>query len=146
MKDEKNNDEVFFNIDSNKEIGNYFAYLDSISKALSKRLDELEMENKSLKDGISKLSEAAVETNNECLEYQQQMGVMSRKFIELSEKYEELLEKYEKEQRRSKLLEIENARNMDDIKNLRKENKALSAKTATKEKETLKDKIHKLIK
>jgi hypothetical protein len=135
LRDDKLNDDMLNDIDSNKEIGNYFTYLDSISKALSKRLDELENENKTLKNELLIQRHEADEKE-----------LIIKKLNELGLKFEELSEKYEKEQKRAKLLEVENARNMDEMKNLRKENKILLSKTSDRSKETLLEKFQRLIK
>lgn len=141
MNDEELNKEASLKIDSHKEIKNYFTYLDSISKALSDRLDELESENKTLKTELTKIQLEFDEKNNECYEYKEQIEIVSQKFMELSEKFEDIGEKYEKEQKRYNLIETENARNMDELKNLRKENKLLLSNVAGKGKETLRQKI-----
>lgn len=137
---------MFIDIDSNKEVTNYFTYLDNISKALSKRLDDLENENKALKTELIKLSLEAQDMDAACLDYRSHDEIISKKYLEMSEKFEELNEKYEKEQKRAKLLEVENTRIMDDLKVLRKENKVLVLQNSDRGKETLMEKIQRLIK
>ena len=139
LKDEKLKDEIFVNLDETKDVGSYFTYLDNISKALSKRLDDLEYENQTLKNELLRLKLEDDEIENRYLENKEQMEA-------LTNKYNELVEKYEKEQKRAKLLELENARNMDDLKTLRKENKILVSQTSDNVKQTFIEKIRKIIK
>lgn len=139
LKDEKLKEDFFINLDPNKDIGDYFTYLDNISKALSKRLEDLENENQTLKNELLKLKLEDDEIENRYLASKEQME-------SITNKYNDLMEKFEKEQKRAKLLELENARNMDDLKSLRKENKILVTQTSDNVKETLMEKIHRLIK
>lgn len=118
MKEDKNESKAFFEMDSSKKIGDYFTYLDNISKALSKRLDDLENENINYKNLNIELDAAIKEMELQIQGYEEQL-------LEQESKISELAEKLEKEQRRTKVLEVENTRNMDELKSLRKENKSL---------------------
>jgi chromosome segregation ATPase len=146
LKDDKIGYEPLINADSHEDIGNYFTYLDTISKALSKRLDELEIENKKLKNDISGIENEYYTKDLESKEYKEQIEVINLKCMELNGKNNELIDKYENLQKRYKLLEVENARNMDEMKNLRKENKLFQSQSNVKVRETLGEKIKKLIK
>lgn len=146
LKDEKTDNEIGEETDSHKEIKNYFTYLDNISKALSERLDELENENNDLKAELVEAKKEYNEKDNDCSEYREQIEILSRKLMDLNEKYEELNEKYEKEQKRYNLVYVENTRNMDELKNLRKEIKALQSHVSDNNREGIIDKIKKLIK
>jgi chromosome segregation ATPase len=146
LKDDKISYESLINSDSHEEIGNYFTYLDTISKALSKRLDELEIDNKRLKNDISQLENEYYNKDLECKEYKAQIEIINLKYLELEGKNNELIDKYENHQKRYKLLEVENARNMDEMKNLRKENKLLLSQSNVKDKETIMKRIKRLIK
>lgn len=146
LRDEKNDNNLVPETDTHKDVKNYFAYLDNISKALSERLDELEKENGELKSELQELLKQYNEKNNECNDYKGQIEIISKKFIELNEKYEELNEKYDKEQKRYNLVYVENNRNMDELKNLRKEIKLLQSRASDNSKEKFFDKIKKIIK
>ena len=146
LKDDKLSYEPIIDTDSHEEIGNYFTYLDTISKALSKRLDELEVDNKRLKTDVSRIENEYYTKELESKEYKEQIEIINLKCKELEAKNIELVDKYENHQKRYKLMEIENARNMDEMKNLRKENKLLLSQSNVKHKETLREKIKKIIK
>lgn len=130
MKDDKSEGKDIFEVDSNKKISDYFTYLDNISKALSKRLDDLENENKQYKEKIISLNQGLEEKENILALYEEQIN-------DSEQKLNELAEKLEKEQRRTKVLEVENARNMDELKTLRKENKTLITQNSDSEKTSI---------
>lgn len=130
MKDDRNEPKAFFEVDSNKKIGDYFTYLDNISKALSKRLDDLENENIGYKNEILELEKNIEEKDKLIQDYEDQISGNDTKV-------NELIEKLEKEQRRTKVLEVENTRNMDELKSLRKENKSLLIQSSDNERVSL---------
>lgn len=145
VKDEKT-DNNMIETDTHKEFKNYFTYLDNISKALSERLDELEAENEDMKSELIRTQQEFDEKNIECEDFKEQIEALSSKLIEFTEKYEELNEKFEKEQKRYNLIVVENNRNMDELKNLRKENKLLQSHVSDSKRETILEKLKKIIK
>lgn len=101
-------------------------YLSEVIKIVSSKVQDMENENKSLKEKVSEVE--GYESEN----------------TKLKEELQKLQEKYEKEQKRANLLEVENSRNLDELKRLRKERNELLSKVE-KTNVTLKDKIKNMI-
>lgn len=140
---ESENDNVMLEIKPNRDARGYLNYLDAISRVLSEKLEELENENNALKEENSLLKMEAKDRESEFIDLVNQDESITKRFIDLEQRYVEMLERFEKEQKRGKLLEIENARNMDELKSLRKENKSLLSMNSDREKLGLFEKLKK---
>lgn len=112
-------------------------YLSEVIKIVSSKVQDMENENKSLKEKEMKFEKELNEKISEAESYQSEN-------TKLKEELQKLQEKYEKEQKRSNLLEVENNRNLDELKRLRKERNELLSKVE-KTNVTLKDKIKNII-
>lgn len=150
LNENSNKNEIYFkqvaisSEDAPEDIKSYLNNLEGISKMVLKKIDDLEEENKYLKDEIKRLQ---IELDKRNMEYNEikrkDEGVMGE-YKRLIEKLKEMEDKYLKEQKRANLLEIENSRNIDELKKVKKENSELLSKL-TKDNYTLKDKIKKFI-
>lgn len=131
--------------ESPRDIKNYLNNLEGISKLVARRIDELEEENKSLKDEIKKLEYEVDKRNSEYMELKRKEDALSNECTRLVGRLKEMEEKFIKEQKRANLLEVENSRNLDELKALRKEHNEIASK-AEKNKTTIIDKIKSIIK
>lgn len=125
---------------SRGSINNYISTLDEISKAITGKISELEKENELLKNEIKKLEMEILNKTNECIKLKERMDNISQDYTQMAAKKSYMEEKYLKEQSRANLLKIENAKNIDEIKLLKKERDELQI-NVEKNKTKLKDKI-----
>ncbi|SKA89011.1 hypothetical protein SAMN05443428_10960 [Caloramator quimbayensis] len=126
--------------DAPKDVKGYLNNLEGISKIVSRRIDELEEENSYLKDEVKRLQTELDKRNIEYNDIKRKDESVMGEYKRLIEKLKDMEDKYLKEQKRANVLEVENSRNIDELKKLRKENSDLLAKL-DKEKITIKDKF-----
>ncbi|MCX7883681.1 MAG: hypothetical protein N2448_01410 [Caloramator sp.] len=130
--------------DAPKDVKGYLNNLEGILKIVSKRIDELEEENSFLKDEVKKLQMELDKRNIEYNDIKRKDESVMGEYKRLIEKLKDMEDKYLKEQKRANVLEVENSRNLDELKKLRKENSDLLAKIE-KDKVTIKDKFKRFI-
>lgn len=130
--------------DAPEDIKAYLDNFEDMTRMILKKIDDLEDENKSLKDEVQRLRIELDKRNIEYNEIIRKDESIMGEYKRLIEKLKEMEDKYLKEQKRANLLEIENTRNIDELKKLKKENNELLSKLS-KDNITLKDRIKKII-
>jgi DNA repair exonuclease SbcCD ATPase subunit len=125
---------------TSSDIRNYISHIDDITRALAVKLENLELENQRLREESEQKDEEIGELARDFLGEKNKCDALTQECTRLLEKLKEMEEKYQKELKKSNLLEVENNRNLDEIKSLRKERNELVSKL-DKDKPTWKDKI-----
>lgn len=103
------------------DIKDVIGNLDNIVKTLSNRLKEIEEENHFLKREIERHKAEIGVLNSELQNEKIKETNLSLECTRLTEKIKDLEEKLDKERKKCSLLEVENARALDEIKRLKKE-------------------------
>jgi chromosome segregation ATPase len=129
---------------STNDIRNYLNHLDDITKVLSRKLSDLELENRNQRENLQEKDNEINELMKELLEERKKNESISKECTSLQDRLKEMEEKYQKELKKSNLLEVENNRNLDEIKSLRRERNDLRSRV-DKDKLTLKEKINRFI-
>jgi hypothetical protein len=149
-KNKKADTEYFFNqvaVSSDTEVKdakNYFSNLENYSKVISKKIDELEEENNFCREELKRLEGELSRRTDEYLDAVKKFDNEIHECERLKDRLRDMEEKYLKEQKKANLLEIENSRNIDELKVLRKEKSALLQKI-NQNKTSFKDKIKQII-
>ncbi|GIW49322.1 MAG: hypothetical protein KatS3mg079_798 [Caloramator sp.] len=103
------------------DIKDVIGNLDNIVKTLSNRLNEIEEENKFLKREIERHRSEIGVLNTELQNEKINSMNLSLECTRLTERIKDLEEKLDKERKKCSLLEVENARALDEIKRLKRE-------------------------
>lgn len=140
-------DEVYLDqlaFDSNLQRGEA-AHNDNNSNTYASLVQELLKENKALKEEVETLTAKLNDKNNECEEALKVVDKAAKEYAKLYEKFKEIEEKLTKEQKRANILEVENTRNLDELKALKKARNELLAK-AQKQEDNSESKFMKFVK
>jgi chromosome segregation ATPase len=108
-------------------------------------VQELLKENKSLKEEVETLAAKLNEKSNQCEEALKVVDKAAKEYAKLYEKYKEIEDRLTKEHKRANILEVENTRNLDELKALKKARNELLAK-AQKDEENNESRFRKFIK
>lgn len=127
---------------SNKDIKSYMTYMESAVEFISKYIENVEKENINLKNQIKMIEDEDVKLRKQNDEQKNSMDSLSKECSRLLQKLKDIEEKYSKEQKKAGILEVENNRNLDEIKVLKNENSELKVKNE-KEPIPFKEKIKK---
>ena len=126
------------------DIKNYTITLGEISRAINQKIIEIEEESQCLKKEIEKMREEINSKNHKYLSLNDKFNDISKEYSKEKEKLKNLENRYLKEQKRTGILEIENVRKIEEIKELSREKNELLS-NIEKNKSTIKERLKQLI-
>lgn len=127
------------------DIKTYLKNLEEISKLIGQKIDNLENENRYLKENNKMLKYEFDKKNNDYIELRKREDAVLSEYIQILEKLKDMEAKYIKEQKKASLIEIENFKSMEELESLRKEHNELLA-NADKNKSSLINVLKSLLK